>query len=243
MTVIQPYIPARLQVPASNVPLPCPDIPAFSALLDPVGRKADPDQNASAFGADGLFGRQHPLCVFGKENVETLAAAEQTPPDPNIVAGSDSGGQPQQLSLALPMAGLGPDHTEPVTPVGTAAALSTEPLNASSPLFSSSVPHAPLWTSPDESASGIPSVYRRSRAFPPPAPSKAPSPIKLTVGGEGAIHIAVRMPAEDMANLRRRLQDVAAEYGVEIADLHINGSAGTPNFTAMTGGKYGAGAR
>jgi len=86
----------------------------------------------------------------------------------------------------------------------------------------------------------------------PPAPARSrppmrPAPVNLLVSGsDDALQIVLRSPddtPEARFRQRRLVEKIAAEFGVTLASVHLNGSDTEPSFASRIGGAHGDRAR
>jgi len=75
-----------------------------------------------------------------------------------------------------------------------------------------------------------------------PSQASDSAPISLVVSEEnGALAIVARagVKQDESPELRRRMEKTAAEFGMQVRDIHLNGSA-APSFTSILGGNSGS---
>jgi len=91
---------------------------------------------------------------------------------------------------------------------------------------------------PDDNITASPD--RRTAEMPGQANDSAS--VSLTVSGEdGALTIIARagIKQDENSELQRRMEKTAAEFGIQVQDIHLNGSV-APSFTSILGGNSGS---
>jgi hypothetical protein len=154
--------------------------------------------------------------------------APERRPDMSLVSPSAVPAEAGLSSETLIVGRIVPRATEAASPVGDAAA------NAMPEVEDGEAENVPL-----EGSAGM-----AGRSPPRAAPaSNETAPVSVLVAGQSAaLSIAVRYAADnadDYARLRRLVEDTAAEFGMNVGELQINGSATEPSFQTMLGGNRG----
>ena len=109
--------------------------------------------------------------------------------------------------------------------------------------FANAEPAAAAHSSSPFENEAVPAEDRGAPVFPPELPeSRALSPINLVVSGPGnALMIVARSSDAEPATLRRLAESTAAEFGMNVTEVRINGSAVEPSLAS--GGNHGRRAR
>ena len=165
-----------------------------------------------------------------------VTTATPSPQPPNVLADVSS------FSAAETQAGMSTDIADIVEEPSTPATAERPVPSAAVPTEGSAPPPVP------EDAEGTAPLGSAARLpLRQPAPPTPASAVNLLVTGQGAaVSVAVRSAgddAEDYARLRRLVEDVAAEFGVDVSDFRLNGSNTTPVFGTLIGGRNGSSTR
>lgn len=85
---------------------------------------------------------------------------------------------------------------------------------------------------------------KSARSDLPTQPNPSPSLVNLLVSGSNdALAVSVRAAAEsteDFVRLRRLVEEIVAEFGMDVAEFRLNGSATEQSFRAIAGGNHGS---
>ncbi len=163
------------------------------------------------------------------------------PPHPGAPRISPVPGEPvyAKFEAALPITPGQPQFAA-AAEAGTAA-----PQRAMAPRVSAA--HIAAAQSEAEPPSPVKGGAGAGRALPSKPESRAATPLSVLVAGsDGALAVvagAAGEGVEDYAGLRRRVQDTAAEFGMDVAEFQLNGASGGKSFPSIMGGHHGRRAR
>lgn len=197
----------------------------FQALLDPTAAVARIEKQPTvSFDHLGMFGLHHGQSYTDEPDTdipapEPIEAPEQPADrDRTLVAGGAiaPGEQPS------PDVARAPETSKIAISPGRDTAVAG---NNSQPMPLLAVGRISMPADPE------PPLGRIRSAAPNPLPCRPPSTAResLVIGGDGnLLSLAVRSGnggGEDGSRLRRRMQAVAAEFGVDISDFHLDGAS------------------
>jgi hypothetical protein len=220
---------SRAALPESGATIATPAL-SFEALINAPGRQTAQVVPARSFQALGMFGR------FGASkggNAQSFAPAQPdgTADDP-IVRDQPEPIYPQPIKGGRIGAPQPPETGEAMPAPWDALpeAASMPPTASSLPLVQTSEPISADPPSDQQSAAGL---SRLRGPLPVRSAEQARAPgdadtVRLTLAEtEGSLQIVARgggLSAEMRAELRRRADQLAAETGLSIGDLHLDGS-------------------
>ncbi len=177
-----------------------------------------------------------------------IAPPRQAAPPPHIEATTPAA--PRGVAAPQPVA-------TPVAIAEDAAVIDDTPLSVLAPATAAEVTfavspepvsppdlRAPILVTSSDEAVALPGSagsggkpLTRLQAAPPP-----PTNVNVVVSGPAAaLSVAIRAAGEaDYVRLRGLVESTAAEFGMDVADLRLNGSAAEPIFGSMLGGNRGS---
>lgn len=224
---------------------------SFASLLDPAAKHDDPShRRAYGFSELGMFGL-HAIALV--PDAKTGATASSTMA---VLSGSSANGRPQdRRSMLDTLPWAPPPVPAPLIDLGQVRDSQLQAVSANS-AGSSEATAQGVASAPEPAADVARSGGADARStagagltmkLPAPLPQKqTASPVNVVVSGpQQALKIAVRAQGEftpEQAKLRRLIEVTVAQFEMDVAELHFNGSSSKPTFS-MGGGINGGRAR
>lgn len=213
------------------------DSQTFASLLDPNDNHLDRDNSyARGFDELGLFGTRK---AAGKGQ----GAAVSQPAGHNAsneVQSMDPSTKPDDKEILIGQTER-PSPSMSITSSASGAAFGKTQAGSLDPSPLLALPASPSMQGRNLQFLDVQAGDKRlDRSSAAPAAAKATMPSsKLVVSGEATvIDVALRLPvqsADAELRLRRKIRELSAELGFEVANLHINGASTSPDFVRNTG--------